>query len=51
MFECAKTHKVSQNIVNQIRKSIFSGVLKPGDKLPSDKELMNSFGVSKGSRK
>ena len=51
MFECAKTHKVSQNIVNQIRKAIFSGVLKPGDKLPSGKELMNSFGVSKGSRK
>jgi len=49
MFECAKTNKVSQNIVNQIRKAIFNGVFKPGDKLPSDKELMNSFGVSKGS--
>ena len=49
MFECAKTHKVSQNIVDQIRKAIFNGVLKPGDKLPSDKELMNNFGVSKGS--
>jgi GntR family transcriptional repressor for pyruvate dehydrogenase complex len=49
MFICAKTHKVSQNIVNQIRKAIFEGVLKPGDKLPSDKELMNKFGVSKGS--
>ncbi|MBU2054410.1 MAG: FadR family transcriptional regulator [Proteobacteria bacterium] len=49
MFECAKTNKVSQNIVNQIRKAIFSGVLKAGDKLPLDKELMNKFGVSKGS--
>jgi len=49
MFECAKTHNVSQNIVNQIRKAIFNGVLKPGDKLPSDKELMDNFGVSKGS--
>jgi GntR family transcriptional repressor for pyruvate dehydrogenase complex len=49
MFECAKTNKVSQNIVNQIRKAIFDGVLKPGDKLPSDKELMDNFGVSKGS--
>ena len=49
MFECAKTDKVSQNIVNQIRKAIFNGVLKPGDKLPSDKELMDNFGVSKGS--
>lgn len=49
MFECAKTHKVSQNIVDQIRKAIFNGVLKPGDKLPSDKELMDNFGVSRGS--
>ncbi len=49
MFECAKTNKVSQNIVNQIRKAIFNGDLKPGDKLPSDKELMDNFGVSKGS--
>ena len=49
MFECAKTSKVSENIVNQIRKAIFGGDLKPGDKLPSDKELMDNFGVSKGS--
>lgn len=49
MFECARTHKVSQNIINQIRKAIFNGVLKPGDKLPSDKELIDNFGVSKGS--
>lgn len=49
MFECAKTNKVSQNIVNQIRKAIFEGILKPGDKLPSDKELIDNFGVSKGS--
>ena len=49
MFECAKTRKVSQNIVDQIRKAIFNGTLKPGDKLPSDKELMDNFGVSRGS--
>ncbi len=49
MFECAKTHKVSQNIVNQIRKAIFEGVLKSGDKLPSEKELIDNFGVSKSA--
>ncbi len=49
MFECVKTNKVSQDVINQIRKAIFNGVLKPGDKLPSDKELMDNFGVSKGS--
>jgi GntR family transcriptional repressor for pyruvate dehydrogenase complex len=49
MFESAKTHKLSQNIVNQIRRAIFNGFLKPGDKLPSEKELTDNFGVSKGS--
>ena len=49
MFESAKNQKISQNIVDQIRKVIFDGTLKPGDKLPSDSELMDSFGVSKGS--
>ena len=49
MFECVKTSKVSQDVINQIRKAIFNGVFKPGDKLPSDKELMGKFGVSKGS--
>lgn len=49
MFESAKNQKISQNIVNQIRKAIFDGTLKPGDKLPSDNEMMDSFGVSKGS--
>ena len=49
MFECAKTNKASQNIVHQIRKAIFNGVLKPGDKLSSEKELIDNFGVSKGS--
>jgi len=49
MFVCVKTDKVSQNVINQIRKAIFDGVLKPGDKLPSDKELIDKFGVSKGS--
>lgn len=49
MFESAKTGKVSQNIVDQIRRAIFNGVLKPGDKLPPDKELIDNFGVSKGS--
>ena len=46
MFESAKNQKISQNIVDQIRKVIFDGTLKPGDKLPSDSELMDSFGVS-----
>jgi GntR family transcriptional repressor for pyruvate dehydrogenase complex len=49
MFTCAKTGKVSQNIVEQIQNAIIEGALKPGDKLPADRELMERFGVSKGS--
>jgi GntR family transcriptional repressor for pyruvate dehydrogenase complex len=49
MFECARPNKASENIINQIRNAIFEGAFNPGDKLPSDKELMNQFSVSKGS--
>lgn len=44
-----KSEKVSDNIIAQIRDSILSGKLKPGDKLASEKELMDQFGVSKAT--
>jgi GntR family transcriptional repressor for pyruvate dehydrogenase complex len=49
MFIPAKTNRISTNIVDQIRKAILSGELKPGDRLPSEKELAENFGVSKAS--
>jgi GntR family transcriptional repressor for pyruvate dehydrogenase complex len=49
MFKSAKSNKISENIVEQIRKAIFEGKLKPGDKLPSEKEMMKSFKVSKAT--
>jgi hypothetical protein len=49
MFIPAKTSRISTNIVDQIRKAILSGELKPGDRLPSEKELAENFGVSKAS--
>ncbi len=49
MFKSAKTHRISHNIVKQIRKAILAGDLKPGDRLPSEKELAASFNVSKAS--
>ena len=36
-----------ENIVNQILEAIFRGDLKPDDKLPSEKELGEIFGVSR----
>ena len=49
MFQSVKSNKVSENIVEQIRKAIFEGKLKPGDKLPAEKELMKNFKVSKAT--
>lgn len=49
MFKTARVNRISQNIVEQIRETIISGRLKPGDRLPSEKELALEFGVSKAS--
>ena len=49
MFDSIKTNKVSQHIVDQIRNAIFEGRLKPGDKLPSERELVERFKVSKAT--
>lgn len=47
MFNSVKPNKISEHIIEQIRKAIFDGRLKPGDKLPSEKELIGNFKVSK----
>ena len=49
MFDSVKFNKVSQNITDQIRNAIFEGRLKPGDKLPSERELIENFKVSKAT--
>jgi GntR family transcriptional repressor for pyruvate dehydrogenase complex len=50
MFETVKKReKVSEGIITQIRDAILGGGLKPGDRLDSEKVLMDKFGVSKAS--
>jgi GntR family transcriptional repressor for pyruvate dehydrogenase complex len=50
LFQAAsRTHKISDQIIEQIRNAILSGRLKPGDKVASEKELMSEFGVSKAT--
>jgi len=44
-----RTHKISDQIIEQIRNAILSGRFKPGDKVASEKELMSEFGVSKAT--
>ncbi|MBC8420498.1 MAG: FadR family transcriptional regulator [Desulfobacterales bacterium] len=45
----SKSEKVSDNIIAQIRDPVLSGQLKPGDRLASEKELIEQFGVSKAT--
>jgi DNA-binding FadR family transcriptional regulator len=49
MFKSAKSNKISGHIIEQIREAIFKGQLKPGDKLPPERELMKNFKVSKAT--
>ena len=44
-----KGHKVSHYVVEQIRDAILMGEFKPGDRLASERELIDQFQVSKAS--
>jgi GntR family transcriptional repressor for pyruvate dehydrogenase complex len=47
MFSRVNVDRVSQVIVDQIKVLIRDGRLKPGDRLPSERELCQQFGVSR----
>ncbi len=49
MFKSVKHTKVSDEIVNQVKTLIGEGKLKPGDRLPPERELVKEFGVSRPS--
>ncbi len=49
MFQEIKQNKVALDIIQQVRQTILDGKLKPGDRLPPEKELVAKFGVSKHS--
>ncbi|MDI7261811.1 MAG: FadR/GntR family transcriptional regulator [Thermodesulfobacteriota bacterium] len=47
-FSSVKPNRVSQQVADQIRKMIMlEGKLKPGDKLPSERELSKVIGVGR----
>jgi GntR family transcriptional repressor for pyruvate dehydrogenase complex len=46
-FKAVKPKKVSDEIVNQIKGLISEGKLRPGDRLPPERELVKEFGVSR----
>ncbi len=43
MFQSVQSNRVSEEIARQIKQVILSGQLKPGDKLPSERELVEQF--------
>jgi GntR family transcriptional repressor for pyruvate dehydrogenase complex len=49
MFESVKSNRISEYIISQIRNAVFEGKLKPGDRLPPEHQLMETFGVSKAT--
>jgi GntR family transcriptional repressor for pyruvate dehydrogenase complex len=49
MFKAIKRRKLSDEVANQIKNLISEGKLKPGDRLPPERELIKQFGVSRPS--
>jgi GntR family transcriptional regulator, transcriptional repressor for pyruvate dehydrogenase complex len=47
MYKAVQTSRLYEQIVDQIEASILGGALKPGDKLPAERELAQQFGVSR----
>lgn len=47
MFAEIQQNKITQQIIHQIHTAIIVGKLAPGDKLPSENDLIKQFGISK----
>ena len=49
MFKTIKKARLSDEIVRQIKESIFAGKLQAGDRLPAERELAEQFETSRAS--
>ena len=47
MFKPIKPTRASEEIINQIKNLISEGILRPGDQLPPERDLIKDFGVSR----
>src|SRR5712672_4383559 len=47
VYRTVKTSRLFEQIVQQVEDSILKGQLKPGDQLPAERDLAQSFGVSR----
>jgi GntR family transcriptional repressor for pyruvate dehydrogenase complex len=48
-FAPARPVRVYERVVQQIEEAIYLGQLRPGERLPSERELMTQFAVSRGT--
>jgi DNA-binding FadR family transcriptional regulator len=48
-FRPVKTDKISELVSRQIKSAILNGSMKPGDRLPAERELVNYFRASRVS--
>ncbi|GAA4550391.1 FadR/GntR family transcriptional regulator [Amycolatopsis samaneae] len=48
-FEPVAPVRAYERVVEQIEEAVFSGRLKPGERLPSERELMTQFGVGRST--
>ena len=46
-FRPVKSRKISQRIAQQIKSAILNGMMKPGDRLPPERELVQKFQASR----
>jgi DNA-binding FadR family transcriptional regulator len=46
-FEPVRPSRASADVVAQIREAILSGKVKPGDRLPTERDMAQQFGVSR----
>ena len=49
MFEPVSPVRAYERVVEQVEQAVFSGRLKPGSRLPSERDLMAQFGVSRST--
>ncbi len=49
MFREAKQGRIFQDVVEQVQEAILKGELKPGSKLPAERELKEIFRASRGT--
>ena len=48
-FQKIEAEKLSQSVVAQVELLILRGILRPGERLPSERELSDRLGVSRPS--